>query len=464
MTPARGAVESGRRSAMSRVLLVYPFFRRFPDLTIFRRPPLGIAYVAAALRGAGHDVRLLDCTFMRRPEALHAALTAGCDIAGIYCMESMLEDCLWLARELREACRLLIAGGPLPTSDPGLFLETFDVVVRGEGERTAAELLAAWEGKQDLRLVPGLALRDGNGLELTPDRPFETDLDAIPFPARDLLPNGKYIGFGKRRFGHSLTSVMSTRGCPFSCEFCSNVIFGRSYRERSAGNLVDEIETVLAAGYERVAFADDVFTMNRRRVLQVCDEIRRRRLTFPWECLARVDSIDAEIAREMKRSGCWRIFFGIESGSNGILRLMNKRFTADQAAKAVETAHAAGIQVGAFFILFYPGDTDDTVLETLRFASSLPLSYLGLSMPYPLPGTALRERVKDRNPRRWKPAEAGLQDHVLTFDADFSQTKMRLGMLKGNLQFQVRRHLGVLAPTVLSLIERPTDALLRLVR
>ena len=326
------------------------------------------------------------------------------------------------------------------------------------------ELLAAWEAGADLRAVPGLALRGRDGTVATPHRPFEPDLDAIPFPARDLLPNDEYIAFGSRRLGYSLTSIMSTRGCPYTCEFCSNVIFGGTYRERSAGNLVDEIEHVLGMGYERIAFGDDVFTMNRQRVLQVCEEIRRRGLHVFWECLARVDSIDDALAREMKRAGCWRIFFGIESGNDGILKLMNKKFTAERARRAVEAARGAGLQVGAFFILFYPGDTNDTVLETLRFATSLPLDYLGLSMPYPLPGTALLERVRDRNPRHWRPPESHLRDHVLTFDADFSEAKMRFGMLKGNIQFQIRRRLGFLASTSLALFERPTDALLRLMR
>ena len=189
---------------------------------------------------------------------------------------------------------------------------------------------------------------------------------------------------------------MSTRGCPFACEFCSNVVFGESYRARSPVSVVDEVEQALALGYDRISFADDVFTLERDRVLAICDEIRRRGLRFPWECLARVDSVDEALAREMRRAGCTRVYFGIESGNDDVLRLMNKQITAAEARDAVEAAHRAGLEVGAFFILFYPGETDDTVLETLRFAGSLPLDYLGLSMPYPLPGTALHERLRER--------------------------------------------------------------------
>jgi anaerobic magnesium-protoporphyrin IX monomethyl ester cyclase len=228
--------------------------------------------------------------------------------------------------------------------------------------------------------------------------------------------------------------------------------------------VVDEIDEALGLGYDRISFADDVFTLDRRRVLAICAEIERRDLRFAWECLGRVDAFDEPLAREMKRAGCVRIFFGIESGSDEILRLMNKGITTEQARAAVESAHRAGLEAGAFFILFYPGETDDTVLETLRFAGSLPLDYLGLSMPYPLPGTALHARVGDRITREWRQEDGLLMDHVLTYDAEWSALKMQFGILKGQAQFHMRRHLGRAAPLALKLFEKPTDRLLRLLK
>jgi anaerobic magnesium-protoporphyrin IX monomethyl ester cyclase len=456
---------------MTSVLLVYPFFRRRLDRSRFRFPPLGVASVAASLQEAGHSVRVLDCTFLRRDEAARLALAAKTDVVGIYCMTTMEDDCLWFAKQLRGRCSLLVAGGPLPTCDPDAFLEHFDVVVRGEGEQTMRELLAAREAGADLGAVPGAAVRrgagarargeDGGAALCAPPRPFAGDLDALPFPARRLLPNARYIAFGRRSYGYSITTVMSTRGCPFHCEFCSNVVFGESYRERSPVNVVDEIEEALALGYERISFADDVFTLNGRRVLEICAEIRRRRLRFAWECLGRVDTFDPPTARAMKDAGCFRIFFGIESGNDAILRLMKKQITTAQARSAVEAAHRVGLEVGAFFILCYPGETDDTVLETLRFAGSLPLDYAGLTMPYPLPGTALLERVGDRVTRTWRPQEALLVNHTLTYEGDFSALKMRFALLKGRAQFEMKRRLGSFAPAALKLFEGPTDRLFR---
>jgi anaerobic magnesium-protoporphyrin IX monomethyl ester cyclase len=444
------------------VLLVYPFFRRRLDRSRFRFPPLGIAYLAATLREAGHDVQVLDCTFLSRDEALVRARAAQAEVVGISCMVTMEEDCLGLARALRGSCRLLVAGGPLPTCRPEAFVRLFDAVVRGEGEQTMLALLSAYEAGAALSEVPGVMCRRGpDAARCAPPRQFAHDLDRIPFPARDLLPNGQYIEFGRKAYGSSISTVMSTRGCPYRCEFCSNVVFGDSYRERSPGNVVDEIEEVLALGYERISFADDVFTLNRRRVLEICAEIGRRGLRFQWECLGRVDAFDVEMAGAMKSAGCFRIFFGIESGNDDILRLMDKRITTAQAAGAVRVAHEAGLEVGAFFIVCYPGETDDTVLETLRFATSLPLDYLGLTMPYPLPGTALLERVGDGVTHAWRPQEQLLVSHVLTYEGDFSAAKMRFALYKGRAQFEMRRRLGRCAPAALVIFERLTDAVFR---
>ncbi len=455
---------------MTSVLLIYPFFKPRRDRSVFRFPPLGISYIAASLREAGHAVTLIDCTFLEKGDALDKALAVQAEVVGIYCMVTLLDECLWFARQLRESTRLLIAGGPLPTCDPAPFLDQFDVVVRGEGEQTILDLLEADRQDSDLGAIPGIVFRKRTDVEgeaeivFTKDRPFVKDLDRIPFPARDWLPNDQYIQYAKKKYGYSITTIMSTRGCPFRCEFCSNVVFGGSYRERSPKNVVDEIEEALRLGYERISFSDDVFTMKKERVTLVCEEILRRELRFKWECLGRVDALDTPTALKMKQAGCTRIYFGIESGDEDMLELMKKRITPELAREAVEIAHEAGLQVGAFFILCYPGDTDDTVLETLHFTTSLPLDYIGLSMPYPLPGTDLYKRTKDRITRDWHPDDSPFGSHVLIFDADFSEAKMWFAIMKGHAQFEIKRRMGKLAPLLLNLFEKPTDAVFRLLR
>jgi anaerobic magnesium-protoporphyrin IX monomethyl ester cyclase len=289
-------------------------------------------------------------------------------------------------------------------------------------------------------------------------------LDKIPFPARDMFLNQKYIDHWKKRFGHSITTVITTRGCPFSCEFCSNAVFGETYRERSAGNVLNEVEEALALGYDRIHFADDVFTLNKRRVIQICEEILARRMDFKWECLGRVDSIDKAISEIMKEAGCDRIFFGIESGDESILKLMNKKIKLDQARRAVEAARAAGLKTGAFFILCYPGETDETVLKTLRFALSLPLDYLSFTIPYPLPGTKLSERIESNLVNDWNLQGSLLSDHSLIFESEFSKAKMRLAILKGQVQFALKKRPDSIASLAKTPFEKVTDILFKVIK
>ncbi len=469
---------------MTSILLIYPYFRSKHDRSSFRFPPLGLGYIASSLRNAGFDPKLLDCTFLERDEALGKAKEIDADVVGIYSMVTMLEDSLNFARALREQSDLLIAGGPLPSCSPELFLNDFDVVVIGEGEQTVSELLMAYENGFNIgsvSSVKGVAFKERVDTaklttelttklntkftaKLTPKREFIRDLDAIAFPARDLFPNKDYIDYWNRRFGHSTTTVMTSRGCPFNCEFCSNAVFGVSYRERSSGNILDEVEEALSLGYDRIHFADDVFTLNRKRMLQTCDEILSRGLEFNWECLGRVDSIDRPTAEAMKAAGCDRIFFGVESGVDSILRLMNKNINIKAAGDAVKAAKSAGLKTGAFFILGYPGETDDTVLETIRFATSLPLDYLSFTMPYPLPGTALHERIKDKITREWKEPDGFISDHSLTFEDGFSEAKLKFAISKGQIQFGIQKCLGPSGFLLRMPFEVVTDRIFRLLK
>ena len=159
------------------------------------------------------------------------------------------------------------------------------------------------------------------------EREFIEDLDSLAFPTRELFDNEAYKKYYLDRFGYSTSSMITSRGCPFSCDFCSRPIFGTEMRSRSVGNIVDEVEEIAALGYERVWFADDCFTLNRNHLLNVCSEMVRRKVDVGWECLSRVDTMDTEVAEGMKRAGCLRVFFGIESGNDSVLGLMNKHIT-----------------------------------------------------------------------------------------------------------------------------------------
>ena len=431
---------------MTRVTLVYPFFQPRKDNSIFRFPPLGLGYVAAFLKVKGFDVELVNCTFLTLEKAIEKVRDSNPEIIGIYSMFSMKKTSLELATLLRKDCDLLVVGGPLPTLDPTDFLGVFDVAVIGEGETSMAELLKCWETRQDFSQVEGIAYMSKGEVRLTSPRKFVENLDTLPFPSRELFDNEAYKRYYLKRFGYSISPMITSRGSPFSCDFCSRPVFGQSFRSRSATNIVDEIESIAGLGYGRVWFADDCFTLNRERLVETCDEIVKRQLDVGWECLSRVDTLKREIAAKMRRAGCVRVFFGIESGNNGILGLMRKQITVEQARKAVHTAKSVGLQVGAFFILGYPGESDETVLDTVRFASGLPLDYLSFTLPYPIPGTSLFERIKDNGdfvvddweePKNWS-----LIRHKLLYGSNFSEAKLKFAIGKAHLQFYGRRFLG----------------------
>jgi anaerobic magnesium-protoporphyrin IX monomethyl ester cyclase len=426
--------------------LVYPYFVPQNDNSIFRFPPLGLGYLASALKLHGFDVELVDCTFQTKQRALSQIQQSDAQIVGFYSMFSMKKTTVEMARQIRKPGVLLLAGGPLPTLDPDGFLDDFDLVATGEGEETIVELASCVEKGLPISGVKGIGYRDAGKIRFTAPRDLIEDLDSVAFPAREIFDNEAYKRYYAKRFGYTTSPLITSRGCPFSCGFCSRPVFGSSFRRRSPENIVDEVAQIEGFGYERVWFADDCFTLNSGHLRRVCSLLVERGIDLGWECLSRVDTLNVEMALAMKRAGCIRVFFGIESGNDGVLAAMNKQITAAQARKAVYAAKQVGLKVGAFFIVGYPGETDKTVLDTVRFASALPLDYLSFTLPYPIPGTELYDMVKDRGgievdnweePKNWS-----LIRHKLLYGSNFSERKLKFAIGKAHAQFYGRRILG----------------------
>jgi anaerobic magnesium-protoporphyrin IX monomethyl ester cyclase len=445
---------------MVTVTLVYPFFQPQRDNSIFRFPPLGLGYLASTLRQHGYTVKLVDCTFLNRKQAVEQIKQSKPKILGFYSMFSMKKTTMELAKHLRDDCQLLVAGGPLPTLNPESFLDAFDVAVVGEGEETIVELAGCIEQGLPLDGVHGLVHRKDGRIVFTGKRGFIENLDSVPFPSRDLFDNAAYKTYYNKRFGYTTTPVISSRGCPFSCDFCSRPVFGQNLRMRSPENIVAEVDEVDRLGYERVWFADDCFTLDKAQVLRVCDLLLERGLHLGWECLSRVDTMDLQMATSMEKAGCKRVFFGIESGNDQVLELMRKRINVYQARHAVYAAKAAGLEVGAFFIIGYPGENDKSVLDTIRFASKLPLDYLSFTLPYPIPGTPLHDRVKnldDSSAVDWEePKNWSLIRHKLLCDSGFSEKKLKFAIYKAQLQYKCRKHVG---ETGYNIVGRPFEYL-----
>jgi anaerobic magnesium-protoporphyrin IX monomethyl ester cyclase len=425
------------------VTLVYPYFRPTNDNSPFRFPPLGLGYIASYLRKNNISVDIVDCTFLNWAEAVERIRGTKPKIIGIQSMFTMKQKAIELAKLLRNECDLLIAGGPLPTTNPISFLVDFDLVVIGEGEQTMLELVRRFEKNLNYSDIKGIVYKEDGQIKSTPLREFMQNIDKIPFPARDLFDNRAYKENFFKKFGYTITPIMTSRGCPYNCDFCSRPVFGNTFRTRSPNNIMDEMEEVVESGYDRIWFADDCFTLDRKRLIDICDGIIKNHINVKWECLSRVDTIDRETTQRMKEAGCVRMFFGIESGNNSVLKLMNKQINIEKACEAVSLTKQAEIQSGAFFIIGYPGETDETILDTINFASSLPLDYLSFTLPYPIPGTHLYERVKNNLiVDDWEgSSHHQLIEHKLLYHSNFSEIKLKFAIVKGLAQFKIRKHL-----------------------
>jgi anaerobic magnesium-protoporphyrin IX monomethyl ester cyclase len=360
--------------------------------------PLGIAYLGAVAENAGHEVTVIDCqaekltlkTFRDR-----IAQTPS-DIIGVTATTLLYKSSMQLitiAKQIQPQAITALGGSHGTFWDENALNEypNLDIVVRKEGEQTFIELLNKLQTKTSLDNVAGITFRKGGKTVRTPDRPFLQDLDALPFPAHHLLPLESLKHMGKILF-----PLITSRGCVYWCDFCSTVrMFGRGYRMRSPKNVVDEMQLVHDKyGVDQVTFYDDAFTVDRNRVMKICEELHTRKLDMTWDCGTRVDMVDREMLKTMHNAGCIAVWLGVESGSEAILGAMNKRIKLDQTRQAYKTAHDVGLMTIANVVLGFPGETEQTARETIRFVKELNPDDVGFYVATPYPGTPMYEQVK----------------------------------------------------------------------
>ncbi len=379
------------------VLLIVPGKKGFSTEGL---QSLGIGMIAAVLIRAGHTVTVYDTTVSGESRSLEECLRqARPDMVGITVV-TPLSGYVFdvLIPRLRQLCSArIVVGGPHPTACPDHALEAADVVVRGEGEETIVELC---DHALDPEGVPGISHRRNGQNVHNPPRPFISDLDSLPFPARDAFPAlSRYGGLpslGNRTVGNISTS----RGCYGLCKFCFNAVFGRKCRFRSAGNVIEEWdELVNKYGVDVVTISDDHFTSSPKRTGEICDMLVRKKLDrIPWTCSngIRVETASLDMLKMMRRAGCCAVSFGIESGSDEALEMMGKKITMEKIRKAVNNARSAGINtLSGFFMLGTPWDTEKSMQDTIEFAKSLPLDFAQFAIATPYPGTEMYELVKN---------------------------------------------------------------------
>jgi len=385
-----------------KVLLINSYFleRDLNERKIMKPyPPLGVLYLSASLKRAGHEVRIFDGTFRSPREFPEELKSFEPELVGIYANVITRESALGLVKEARALGYPVILGGPDPTGDSDAYLEAGALaVVLSEGEHTVLELLDHLKEHgidADLSGIVGLRFNDGEKTVDTGRRARITDLDELPHPDRDGIEMERYLGAWKDRHGYSSVNLITARGCPYHCTWCSREVFGETVKQRSPQSVIEELEFITEK-YQpgQIWFSDDVLTLNKKWILELCSEMTKRGLTTRFECRSRVDRVDEEILDALKAAGCYRIWYGAESGSEKMVKAMGKGFTVEKVKESVSLTMKKGIEAGLFILIGYPGENLSDLAKTLKMIRQLGPDYCGGSVAFPIKGTPFYEEVK----------------------------------------------------------------------
>jgi radical SAM superfamily enzyme YgiQ (UPF0313 family) len=342
-------------------------------------PPLGLGYIAAILEKEGYNVKVIDLIDTSFEDAEKIIEKEKPSVVGISCN---LTDFRWGAFKLAQFAKridpniIVVMGGSHATHMYKQILDNFpvDFIVRFEGELTFLSLIKTLETKSCLREVQGIVFREGKIVVKTEDRPPIADLDSLPFPAYHFFEFGKYVHYSSpiKFKGHKVSDLKSSnmitsRGCPYNCYYCSISTFWRGCRFRSVTNVIDEMELLYKEyGVTHFNFFDDVFTLDKKRVEEMCREILRRKLDVCWECVTRVDFVSAELLSWMKKAGCLSISYGVESGSLAVLKGVGKRQTRSQIVKAFKMTHEMDILAYILLMIGNPNESSQSIDETIE--------------------------------------------------------------------------------------------------
>lgn len=366
-------------------------------------PSLGLLHLAAEVREHGYQPSIIESDiFDLSPDQVADQIAAQ---APAFVGITLFTVGVWVAAEMARKIRLrlpdvkILVGGPHISSmgkeTMARFLE-FDYAIVGEGEEPLVMLLDALRNRTDLNKVPALIFRDTSQITTrivqTPKMSINKDLDRLPMPAWDLLPDFpkayRPAVYDFPRF--PVASIAASRGCPFHCKFCDTSTFGasvRAYTPQRVFEIMQHLQTTY--GVKHILFVDDLFTASKKRTTELCDLIINNKMDITWSCASRVDVVKQETLKLMKKAGCWEISFGLESGSNELLQQMDKAASLEKSRRALQWTHEAGIRSKGLFMLGYPGETHDTIAQTRAFLKSVPLTIMHLTKFTPYPGSPI---------------------------------------------------------------------------
>ena len=409
---------------MLRVVLINPPY-------IYPQPSMGLSLIGAIIEREGYQVEIVDGN---RSDIV--PIVAHADVVGFTAMTPMIDWALELASRFKNMGLITVLGGAHATLLPEETLKAgqcIDVIVRGEGDETIIELLWALENNESLDNVFGISFMRNGEIINTPDRIENVDLDSLPFIPwqryKPHPPHGRQLPFA---------SMITSRGCPYHCAFCSKSVFGNKFRGQSPERVVEEIAYYKDKfGIKEIAFYDDVFTLDRWRAYYIAEEILRRGLKISWTCETRVNLVDKYLLNHMKKAGCYAIAYGIESASPEILKLLDKDITINQVKAAVRMTGEAGMQTIGYFMIGSPNETVDTIRDTIELAKGLKLDYAQFAIAMPFPGTKLSEYYEKDIP--WKSFVYAGNQVVPVFESDnLSRDDIQYWASRAYKEFYVR--------------------------
>lgn len=383
--------------------------------------PLGIGYLASYVRAKGYEPyifqppsdskfgdALIDTIKKIRPNVVGVSVMTNTYPAAVYLLEIIKKE---------YDCITIMGGHHVSAIGEKVLRESssIDYIVIGEGEETLFELLEALHNNRNVKNISGLGWRKEDGTPvINIQRSFIKDIDTLPFPARDLVDMSRYRSHSYIDYGKKTATMITSRGCPFKCIFCSSwLTMGTKYRFRSAESVLEEVQELVAHhGVDHIVFEDDTMTLKRDRMIEICRGFQSMREAPSWYCLSRVDSMDDELAQEMKRSGCRMISFGIESGDPVILEKIGKKINIEKAVQAVAACTKVGIRTLCTFIVGFPFDTKKSMEATLNAARKIKPTMAIFFPLTPYPGTVIFNKFM--NPEMIPRTVAQWSDYIVT--------------------------------------------------
>jgi radical SAM superfamily enzyme YgiQ (UPF0313 family) len=364
--------------------------------------PLGILYLSAYLKREGFDVEVFDTTFSSK-DALSARLAATPNgVVGVYTNLMTRANALWVAQEAKKYGWTVVFGGPESANYPEDYIERgADVVVVGEGEATMADLLPALrdKGKHRLHGVAGTVFRDETGRAVHNEaREKIADIDTLPWPDREAIDTAAYVNVWREHHGMGSVNLITARGCPYKCDWCSHAVFGYSHRRRNPIDCVDEVQHIVERyAPEQVWYADDVFTISHKWLHEYNAEMKRRGMRIPFETISRADRMKKDdVVQALAELGCYRIWIGSESGSQRILDAMKRGVKVEEVQLATKLAKQHGIEVGMFLMWGYDGEEYSDIEATIEHVKETDPDIFFTTVAYPIKNTGFYEKVKQK--------------------------------------------------------------------